>query len=699
MVGHILISRLLRIYCLLISVMATSAFAQEESFRPPAVPLATCDPYFSVWSFSDHPADDWTRHWTGATQAISSIIRIDEKSYRICSKSISSLPLLPLYRVEVTPTRSIYFFSGGGIDLTFTFMTPLLPENLDLIARPITYVSWKLKSIDGKEHSVSLYFDASAELAVNMAEQHVTWSRVKVDGLDVLALGSQSQNILKTAGDNVRIDWGYFYLVSPREQNATHVMTGHQEARNSFVQIGTLPSSDDVRMPRAANDNWPVLSYSFDLGHVGTQPVERFLVMAYDDQYSIEYLHQWLQPYWKNNGMRTEDLLKTSVHEYRTLTSRCEKFDEEITADLQKVGGKKYAQLAVLSYRQAIAAHKLVADLDGTPLLFPKENFSNGCISTVDVIYPTAPIFLLFNLDLMKASLTPVLRYSALKRWRFPFAPHDLGTYPLANGQVYGGGEKNEEDQMPVEESGNMLLLVYAIARVEGTAHYASQYWLSLEKWAMYIREKGLDPENQLCTDDFAGHMAHNVNLSLKAILALGAYSKLCDMMGKSKEATEYWQIAERYAHKWEQMADDGDHYRLAFDKPGTWSQKYNLVWDKLLDLHLFSPEISQKEIRFYKTKQNQFGLPLDGREDYTKLDWTVWTASLAEEQDDFEFIISRVYDFANQTSDRVPLTDWYDTKTARKVGFQARSVVGGVFIKMLTENDIWKKWSSRSVK
>jgi hypothetical protein len=245
-----------------------------------------------------------------------------------------------------------------------------------------------------------------------------------------------------------------------------------------------------------------------------------------------------------------------------------------------------------------------------------------------------------------------------------------------------------------------MLILVAALAKTEGNADLAQRHWALLTKWAAYLREKGLDPENQLSTDDFAGHLAHNANLSIKAIVALGAYAQLAEKLGHSDEAAAYRKTAGDFVARWMQMALDGDHYVLAFDKPGTWSQKYNLVWDQILDLKLFPPQVRRTELAFYLQHLNQFGLPLDNRADYTKLDWSVWTATLADKpgsSDAFDAILAPIGHWINEGSSRVPLTDWYDTKTGKQVGFQARSVVGGVYIKALADKALAEKWRGRA--
>ncbi len=666
-------------------------------FRPPAVPLIAHDPYFSVWSMADQLTGDETRHWTGKPQSMIGLVRVDGTTYRIMGRDPRNVPALPQTSLEVLPTRTICGFEGAGVRVKLMFLTPALPNDLDVLSRPLTYIAWDIASKDGQQHDVTIYLDAGSELVVNTPDEGVQWGRFLLDGRTVLRMGSRSQAVLERVGDDVRIDWGYLYLAPDRAEGSSETAARRPQLLSTFEKNGTLPDSDDLTEYHGARrTGTPALATAIRFGRVGTQTASRYVMVAYDDLYSLEYFERKVRPWWRRNGKGAADLLRSGWADYQTLAERSQAFDSELMADLRRVGGERYARLAALAYRQTLAAHKLVADADGTALYFPKENFSNGCIGTVDVFYPSAPFFLLFSPTLLEAQLRPILDYAEMSRWRFPFAPHDLGTYPHANGQVYGGGEVNEINQMPVEESGNMLILALGLTQVQGNTGFVQKYWPVLTKWAEYLKEKGLDPENQLSTDDFAGHLAHNANLSIKAILALGSYAKLAEMTGHSPEASAYRSLAEGFARKWVELAADGDHYKLAFDKPGTWSQKYNLVWDRLLGLNLFPPEVAKREIAFYLKHQEPYGLPLDNREKYTKLDWVVWTATLADSQQDFEAVVGPAYRFAQESPSRVPLSDWYWTTDAKQRGFQARSVVGGIFVKMLSEPSVWKKWSSR---
>ena len=667
-------------------------FVSSQS-RPPAVPLIVHNPYFSVWSMADHLTDQSTRHWTGHEQPIAGLARIDGKTWRFMGDEPREVPAMEQVSLQVTPTHTVYQFHAGSVSLTATFFTPSFPKDLDVLARPVTYLT--LSASGEGEHEVSVLVDVDPVISVNTADEPVTWGRSRAQGLTVLNAGSRDQRVLNRPGDDLRIDWGYFHLAALDSSGAQFALS--EFAIRDFAATGTLPSADKMDMPRMPRDGAAHLAMVLPLGKVGSQPVQQHVLFSYTEDYSIEYLGRKLRPYWQRNGLTVEQMLHQAESEYPALEQRGVRFDTELTEDLEKTGGKAYAQLAILAYRQALAAHGFAADVDGTPLLFPKENFSNGCISTVDVLYPSGPFFLFFNPKLLEAQLKPVLEYAALPRWKWPFAPHDLGTYPLANGQVYGGGELTEEDQMPVEESGNLLILVAAMESELGNWDFARTYWPQFTKWAEYLRAEGLDPSNQLSTDDFAGHLAHNANLSIKAIEALAAYSTLARGVGKPEVADQYAHLASEMSGKWQTMALDGDHYKLAFDKPGTWSQKYNLVWDQILDLKLFPAKVRQTELAYYLKRQNQFGLPLDNRADYAKLDWSVWTATLADKPDVSDPLLAPIGLWINEGPTRVPLTDWYDTKTGKQIGFQARSVVGGVYIKALADKALAEKWRNRT--
>lgn len=573
---------------------------------------------------------------------------------------------------EVQATQTHYGFTCGPVDLEVSFAAPLFLEDLNLISRPVNYINYSTKSNDGKAHDVSVYFEASPKWAINNAWQETESETYAKNGFVYLKSGSKSQEILGKAGDDVRIDWGYFYLAAPEATAKTGVGKG-KDLRNGFK------NGEDISAigSKAENGRMGLVQ---DLGN--TKSADGYVMIGYDDIYSIQYFGENLRPYWNKDGKSSiETQFESAANEREDLIKRCHKFDAELMRDATEAGGREYAELCALAYRQAIHAHKLVEAPNGDLLWLSKENNSNGSIGTVDVTYPSAPLFLLYNPKLAEGLMNHIYYFSESGRWTKPFPSHDVGTYPLANGQTYGG-------DMPVEEGGNMLSLTAAVCHYEGNADYAAKHWETLTTWVKYLEQFGLDPENQLCTDDFAGHFAHNANLSIKAIIGIASYAYMAEMLDKDDVAEEYYAKAKSLASEWMKMAADGDHYRLTFDKPGTWSQKYNLVWDELLDLDIFPEELRKTEIAYYLTKQNVYGLPLDSRRTYTKTDWIMWTATMADTMEEFQAFISPVYKFMNETTDRVPMSDWTYTDKPVRSGFKARSVVGGYFIKMLEDKD-----------
>jgi Domain of unknown function (DUF4965)/Domain of unknown function (DUF5127)/Domain of unknown function (DUF1793)/Domain of unknown function (DUF4964) len=685
---------IMKLHTLLVLPLACDLFcgnltAQEAPFRPPAVPLVSVDPYLSIWSEADRLTDDVTRHWTHHPHALTSLIRVDGSPSRLMGDEPKSVPAMPQTHLEVSPTRSIYQFEDGKVRVTMTFMTAALPDDLDIFSWPLSYITWSVQSVDGQSHEVAIYDSTSSAIAVNKTEEKVVCGREKSGPLTLLHAGTDNQPVLGSSGDNHRIDWGYVYAAA-RARQAQSVIGGNEALLESFVRDGEMPAQDDSRLPRPVTDDEPVLAFLFHIGPVKAKPVERQVIIAYDEIYSIKYFGQKLRPYWRRNGATPATLLRQAEKEFSSVEKRCVEFDRELTEDLTRLGGVRYAQICALAYRQCLAACGLAADPSHQPLFFTKENTSNGDIATVDVFFPMDPVWVLLSPTLAKSTLVPILSYSASWHWKFPNAPHDLGTYPLAPGRDDGG------EGMPVEESGNMLILCDAICQADGDPSVVSPWWPQLTQWAKYLEQYGLDPENQLCTDDFMGHLAHNANLSIKAILGLAAYGDMCQRRGDAAGAARYAQLAKADAAHWMQVAQDGDHYRLAFDKPDTWSQKYNLVWDRILGLNVFPPEVARTEVAYYKKMLQPYGLPLDSRTKLTKTDWSVWSATLADNDADFQALISPIYDYLNQTTKRQPLADSYVTTDLNSTGFHARPVVGGLFIKLLTDREEWKKWSRR---
>ncbi len=681
---------------------------QNQKLRAPCVPLITNDPMLNVWSFADKLTDDVPRHWTGERQFLTGTIAIDGEVFQFMGKlqpdnrrHITEYPTLPQVDVTVKALTTVYTFENEKIRLELSFMSPLLMDDLKLLSRPITYITYKLTALDGQAHDIYLFNGVSCEMAVNENTQTVTFNRTHRS----LTASSGTEMMLKRSGDDHRIEWGTLHLIAPdwvtvpmpAQRLARRINTLYTDPlQPKNIKPFKLLASSFQNCPEYYNDfdqdtiapNYPTLVAEKAFTLNGEE--ELMLAIGYDDIKSIQYFGENIEAYWRKDGETFEEIIAKALNEYEEIKERVAAFEEELTAKAAAIH-PKYADILNLAYRQTIAAHKLTWH-DGEIQFFSKENYSNGCIATVDVTYPSIPLFLIYQPDLVEGMLNPIFKLIEKGLWDYDFAPHDAGQYPLANRQVYGFKTSNFmrgftalEKQMPVEECGNMLLCVAALCYARGDLGYFKKHEKLLKQWADYLVETGYDPDNQLCTDDFAGHLAHNCNLSVKAIEGLGAYAKMLKDTGDTAAAEHYRAKAEEFAALWEKNARTGDHTRLAFDQEDSWSIKYNMVWDNLLALDLFSEQIKKDELAYYKKMTNAYGLPLDNRADYTKSDWQLWSVMLDEDDKEyFDLIVERMWDFLNDTVDRIPFTDLYFTSKPVHRGFQNRTVQGGLFIKLL---------------
>ena len=706
--------RILLLFCALaLSCMLRAAgpINFQNDLRAPAYPLVTVDPYFSVWSFADAANEDMTRHWSGRKQPLLAAVRVDGVTYRLLGNEKVVLdpmfgrkphaqPDDPLYfeqgaevfttaavqtSVNVLPTSTNYEFECGPVKVKMRFVSTLLLDDLDLLSRPVNYVSFSAAPLDKKKHEVEFYFEASPRLAVDLEVVPVVLESGAADGVKYMRVGTVDQKVLEQRGDDVRIDWGYFYMAPVSGKGVMSVVRA-ESARMVFASSGKLDTKAYGKSKSVVSGNFvnedTAIAWCFDMKKIKKE-TEEVLMLAYDDIQSLKFMDKPMRPYWNRDGKNTiTKEMQKAAKLWPKLQDRLNLFDSQLIKEATESGGKEYADLLSLAYRQAVAAHKLVQADNGSLYFISKENFSNGCAGTVDVTYPSLPLFLRYNTEIAKALVNFIFDYAESPKWGKVWAPHDVGQYPDAYGQHYG-------NWMPLEESGNMLLITAAILKQSPDASFAQRHWTTLTKWALYALQNGQDPENQLCTDDFAGKLAHNVNLSAKSILGVAAYAKMARSLGKSDEGRAFHEFAQSMAVSWKERALENDHYRLTFDGEGTWSQKYNLIWDKALGLNVFDEDVVLTELEYYKKQFNEYGLPLDSRRQYSKTDWQLWTGAMCSSVDEFRQFLLPVYKYYNVTLDRVPLGDWVNTDQPTFNAMQARSVVGGFFMKLYLDHPV----------
>ncbi|CAJ2502899.1 Uu.00g102930.m01.CDS01 [Anthostomella pinea] len=669
-------------------VVAESTFSPA---RPPSIPLAVKAPYLNSWldAGSDggnggYLAGEWPVFWQQQVTGWAGLIRVDGTPYTWMGAPGGGAALVDQTDFSYTSTRSTFVMNvGGKVEMNITFLSPVTPTDLKRQSLVFSYLDVAVTSLDGASHDVQLYADCSAEWASGDLSAIIEWDHNSADGVAYHQFSRQDQ--VEISETNQLPNWGTWYWSTSDADGLTYQSGADVDVRGAFIGTGALPNTKDTNF-RAVNDNWPVFGFAHDLGSVGGNTVSTLFSIGLTQDNAIQLLGESsnLTTYpslWKSYFGSDLEAMTFFYNDYSEASSLATALDNKVATDSVAAAGQNYLTITSLSVRQAFGALQFTGT-DADPLVFLKEISSNSDIQTVDVIFPTMPLILYSNPAILNYMLKPLFLNQENGHYPKTSAIHDLGTFPLAKGYPDGSDEPQ-----PLEECGNMLIMVLAYAQRTGDNAYLATHYNILKQWAGYLVDEALIPADQISTDDFAGSLANQTNLAIKGIIGLRAMADIAGVTGHADDAASYFATATNYIAQWQgygiNHAANPPHTTLSYNEPDSYGLLYNLYANSLLGFgSAFVPQsVYDMQSAFYPTVALKYGVPLDTRHTYTKSDWELWAAAVAS-PDTRDLFVNLIAEWINVTPTNMALTDLYDCETGDYPGisFTARPVVGGHF-------------------
>lgn len=647
---------------------------------------------------------------------------------------------------EFTSTKTVFTFDvNSKVTLTATFLSPVYPNDLVKQSLQFSYIDVAVESSDGASHDVQIYLDVTGGECSGLCylreclqeitnskfsewasggdpSQQLVWSHGSSNGVAYHQFNLTNQQVFTEIDQQAA--WGTWFFAtadstgvrsrcflptrrtgrltfsvvdlgdcgghscsaSIYEQSDTIEHRGYQLQSHQQRLVGLITSQSPYLSFEAFVSNRlhrPTFGFAKDFGTVSSS-VSNLFTIGVSQEDIVNFAEttsagNTMTALWKQVYSTAVDSLVGHFNDYSTAASDSSALDSQIATDTGNAGGANYTIITTLAVRQVFGA---LAPAVGTKqtYLFLKEISSNGDSSTVDVIFPAHPIFHYLNSTLIKLLLDPLYVNQESGLYPNAYAEHDLGTFPNALGYPAGNDEA-----MPLEECGNMLIMTLGYAQRTGDTAYLTQHIDKLTQWAGYLVDEALIPANQISTDDFAGSLANQTNLALKGIIALKGMAQIANLTGNATGATYYDGVANDYLPQWVGFglnnASSPPHTVLDYNDPTSHGVLYNLYADRLLGLNFVDESIYTIQSNFYPTVALEFGVPLDTRHNWVKSDWEMFAASIADESTRTD-LHNLLVKWINETPQTTPYGDLFDGDTGGYTGadFTARPVVGGMF-------------------
>ncbi|KAK0707584.1 hypothetical protein B0H67DRAFT_494625 [Lasiosphaeris hirsuta] len=650
--------------------------------KPPAVPLAVRSPYLNAWLQGDSGCilpGAWPRFWTGQIQGWQGFVAVDGVVYNWLG-SAPGPQLANQVSLEYTSTKSVFTFDlGGKVNLTVTFLSPVFPDDLARQSQQFSYISVKARSCDGAVHKVQVYMDVSGEWASGDVSQVINWDHATSGTVNYHQFFRANQQQFAESGEIA--SWGTWYLSTSSGDGLTWQIGQDTKVRGQFVNNLTLSNTKETNF-RAVNSDWPVFAFSHDLGDVQANEEERVLTLGLVQDQVISFAGlngpTAIKGLWSSYYGNDVSAVTAFYNDYANADALSSNLDNRIQTDSVNAAGQNYATITTLAVRQTFGGLQFAGE-PSKPYIFLKEISSNSDIQTVDVIFPAYPIFMYLNASLSRYLLDPLYENQESGAYPNAYAEHDLGTFPVAKGYPAGNDEP-----MPLEECGNMIIMTLAYVQRTGDVAYLDAHYPKLVQWAEFLVNDSIVPANQLSTDDFAGALANQTNLAIKGIIGLKAMSHIANL---TKHEDNWGAIADAYLQTWKSYAINTNanppHTTLSYGDNNSHGLLYNIYSDKLLGLNFIDQEIFDMQSAFYPTIALEYGVPLDTRHTWTKSDWEMFAAAVSSVQTRDMFISKTAHWVGATTSNRA-MTDLFDAGTGGYPGggptFVARPVMGGMF-------------------
>jgi len=621
--------------------------------------------------------------WAGNNLVWSVIARVDGSAYNLfgVASPNDNTEAGTVTAATYTSTHSTFTVRAGSREFTLDFFSPVSPKNYVRQSLPFSYLTVTVTA--GDSASVQVYSDIDSSWIGQTSDSNWGYStsgKTGVFQIEGNGAATYSQN------DNGQALWGSaIYATRPSDSSTLSTEAGPRVAvRDQFISNGSLSGN------HAEWTSDGVVGFVHDLGTMASASAVTFAI-GHVREKSIDFLGAAQTGYYRATYKNTTAAVVHFLDDYSSANSESSNFDDLIDSTGTSSYGSNYSDILALSVRQVYGGIEITIPNDSLDTddvrAFIKEISSDGNINTVDVIYATFPIFYSLSPEYLKLLLLPVFEYQASDDYTKPYAVHELGaSYPNATGHPEDG------EEMPIEESGNIIILTYAYEKASGNTDLSSTYSAQLKQYAEYLYENGLYPASQLSLNDALGELVNQTNLAVKAAVGLSVYGALTDQKN-------YTTTGQEWADKiWTDNVgtDDAGTRFLTQYNTTPWFLVFNHYPDVLFDLDIFPDEVYNATTDFYPTVRGTAGVPLDGGISWGQTNWQSFVAATVtgEARDLF---VNDLHAYLANGLNTAPWSDryWVEASNGYSAGqsysFRARPTLGSHFaLAALSGASIW---------